>query len=226
MKKILFLVFILLIPISYSIDYYADVDINVDESGYITIKGDTNHPSFLVESSPEFTSKKGRYWLLNITIEDKFSNFIFNLELPKNAEINYLKTPRLARIDNSLGNIKVIGTGEGQRFVLVVQYSINNVRQNNFVYVIIFIFLILLPVLYFLLKNKKTKTKKYNIDVLTDRQKIIFAFIKKNKKITQAQLEKKLDMPKSSLSRNIESLVRKGFITKEKKGMTNILFLK
>ncbi|MBU2442886.1 MAG: winged helix-turn-helix transcriptional regulator, partial [Nanoarchaeota archaeon] len=55
----------------------------------------------------------------------------------------------------------------------------------------------------------------------------IMRIIEKNKKpITQAALEKILKIPKSSLSRNIDSLVRKDIITKEGKGMSNVLFLK
>lgn len=222
----MFFFLLLFIPLVFSQNYYADVNIKVDESGYVTIKGDTNHPDLIVESSQDFTSKHNKYWLLNITIQDKFSDFIFDLELPKNSEINYLKTPRLARIDNSLGNIKVTGTGEDQRFVVIVQYSIKKIKHNYLYVAAVLVLLAALAVAYILIKKNKKPVKKYNLDVLTDRQKIIFELIKKNKKITQAELEKKVNMPKSSLSRNVESLERKGFITKEKKGMTNILFLK
>jgi len=142
--------------------------------------------------------------------------------MPKYAEINYLKTPRLARIDSSQNHITVTGTGEDQRFVIVTQYSFEKPKTSYW-------FLAIPSIgvgLFLFYKFKPKKRKIYNKDVLTKRQKLIFELVEKNKKITQAELEKKLDMPKSSLSRNIESLVRKGYITKERKGMTNLLFLK
>ncbi len=228
MKKLslILLLLLLIIPIALSQEYYADVNIKVDESGYVTIKGKTNHPDLIVESSQEFTSKHNKYWLLNITTQDKFSDFIFELELPKNAEINYLKTPRLARIDNNLGHMKITGTGENQRFVIITQYSFQKMKTSYLYFVILFIVLIILIASFFLIKKNKLPKKKYNLDILTKRQREIFQLVRKNKKIAQAELEKKLDMPKSSLSRNIDSLEKKGFITKEKKGMTNMLLLK
>jgi uncharacterized membrane protein len=56
---------------------------------------------------------------------------------------------------------------------------------------------------------------------------MIVETIQKNKgSITQAKLEKSLEIPKSSLSRNIESLVRKNILVKESKGMTNLIMIK
>ncbi|MBT3464873.1 hypothetical protein HN451_07810, partial [archaeon] len=194
-------------------------------AGYVTINGDTNHPNLKIDTTQEYTSKKGKYWLLNITISDIFSNFIFDLELPKNSQINYLKTPRIARISDSKNQMKVVGTGENQRFVLIVQYSYSKNNFNNYFY-----YLIIIPVLgiitYFVLKKITKKKKTYNKDALTKRQNEILNLVLKNKKITQSMLEKKLNMPKSSLSRNIDSLVKKNIIGKERKGMTNLIFLK
>jgi uncharacterized membrane protein len=58
---------------------------------------------------------------------------------------------------------------------------------------------------------------------LTERQKEIVNLVSKNKRITQKGLQDKLNMPKSSLSRNVESLVKKRILKKEQKGMSNLI---
>ena len=65
-------------------------------------------------------------------------------------------------------------------------------------------------------------------DSLPDRQKKIITLIKDSKSgsITQAELEKITGYPKSSLSRNVDSLVRKNLIEKKQTGMSNTLCLK
>ncbi len=227
---ILLLIVLLIINISVAEDYYADVTINVDSTGLVSIEGETNHPGLDIESSQEFTSKDGKYWLLNISIDDYFSNFIYEITLPKNAVINYMRLPEFARIENSNKGLTIIGTGENKMFNIVIQYSLNNITTQNYLLIIlIFIFaLIMLGGIYYLyIRTKKLSKHLPDTKFLTERQKLIFDIVKKNKKpITQAQIEKITKLPKSSLSRNIESLVRKGLLQKEQKGMSNVVFIK
>lgn len=63
---------------------------------------------------------------------------------------------------------------------------------------------------------------------LSDRQKELITLIKHSKtgSITQAELERITGFPKSSLSRNVDSLVRKELIEKKQTGMSNTLCLK
>ena len=69
-------------------------------------------------------------------------------------------------------------------------------------------------------KNKPKKLNKIEIDELNSRQKKIIEIIKKEKSVTQNYLSKTLDIPKGSLSRNIESLIKKDMIIKKKFGNT------
>ena len=69
--------FFILCSSSVSADYYADIDITVDDTGVISINGKTNHPDLLVENSDLYTFKKQSYWLLNITKNDVFSDYIY-----------------------------------------------------------------------------------------------------------------------------------------------------
>lgn len=60
---------------------------------------------------------------------------------------------------------------------------------------------------------------------LPQRQREIIEILCNEKQITQKKLELKLNIPKSSVSRNIQSLVNKRIIIKKESGNTNILEL-
>lgn len=217
----LFLLFImLLIPFATAQDYYADVDINVEDNGLVSIEGNTNNPKLKVENTHNFTSKEGRYWVVNITIDDKFSDYIYHLNLPENSNVNYLKTPGFSRIEHSSSGLSVIGTGENQSFYVVAQYSLNYSNDNtNYLY--LFGILFLAAVVFVFAYYRKPKAA---LPPLTDRQKIIYNTVNKYKKpITQKEIEKKTALPKASVSRNIETLVQKGVLKKEVKGMSNVI---
>ncbi|PLW79667.1 hypothetical protein C0585_06760 [Candidatus Woesearchaeota archaeon] len=208
--------------------YYADIDIFLEDDGNVIIEGISNYPNLLTEQpNPNYTSKKGKYWLFNMTMDETFDEFIYRLHMPKDLDINYLKTRHLSRIDQD-DSITVIGTGRDESLVILVQYSINRLENNNYL-ISIFLSIIILILLaaYFFFFHKKKKTKRIDPAFLTERQKIIYDILKKSKKpLTQKYIEEKTNLPKSSVSRNIESMVRKDIISKEKVGMSNRLTLK
>ncbi|MFH1770763.1 MAG: MarR family transcriptional regulator [archaeon] len=210
--------------------YYADVTIDVSKDGTIIFDGTTNHP-MLQGTSQEFTSKNGAYWLLNITVENAtFANYIYELNLPENSFVNYLKTPKLSRIIDDGDGITIIGTGENDKFVIVIQYTISAFvsEGSKVLKPVLYLVIISLIAGAYLLFNKRKKTALlYNPKTLTKRQNQIMNVIKKNKDpITQAMIEKTTGLPKASLSRNIESLVKKNLIEKHKRGMSNVIVLK
>ncbi len=223
---IFLLMLIFLVPGVHS-SYYADVDIYVSNDGIVSIDGETNHPLLQVESSSDLTSKNGRFWLLNITVNDSFSDFIYHLHLPAGSVVNYLKTPTLARIETSHDELGIIGTGHERKFVVVVQYTISSGRGLvQYVSALIGLAVFIAGILLVIFVRKKKKKPLYNSDSLTERQKQIVKLVEKSRKpITQTDIERATRFPKSSLSRNIGSLVRKGILKKEEKGMSNLIFL-
>lgn len=222
MKKILVLaLLILILPVTSA--YYADINIDVEDTGLVSIEGETNHPTLLIEDSHEFTSKNGRYWVLNVSPEGEFSTMIYSLDLPKNAVVNYMKLPKLGRIEDNKGRISIIGTAQDQDVEIIVQYEILVFGVSwKWLYFVIGILLILFG---FWLNYWKKSKKRVSLYGLTSRQRKIVKLLKKGVK-TQAELERRTGLPKSSLSRNIDSLVRKEIVVKEQQGMTNILRLK
>jgi len=206
--------------------YYADIQIDVTKEGLVSVEGSTNHPGLNIISSPDYTSKDGKYWVFNLTLSDVFDSYIYELNLPKGSEVNYFKTPKLSRIKEDEGKITLIGTGNNQHFLVVVQYQIHP-DAKNYAFLIVAILLLAFVFLVLRLKNRVPSKLNYNPESLTERQNQIINLLKKSKKpLTQAKLEDLTGLPKSSLSRNIDSLVKRGIIVKEKKGISNIIYLK
>ena len=74
--------------------------------------------------------------------------------------------------------------------------------------------------------GEKPARQWYNKDMLPERQRQIVEIIERNKgPVPQKRLETEIGIPKSSMSRNIDSLTRKGIIRKEGKGMSNVICL-
>lgn len=239
---IVLLIIFLLIPIVYAEDYYADVEITVDNTGFVTIEGITNHPNLLINNTELYTSKKQSNWLLNITKEDVFSDFIYSVVLPVGSSIIYVKTSGFMRIKEEEGKLIINGFGQNKTLSIIVQYQVEKTTDiaisNNiyFLIPIIIIFLVFLIVsLNYFIKKKKPKEILKEIDKsvyeefrgLSDRQKkIMKLLIDKDRPLSQTAIQKELDIPKAAVSRHISSLEFKGLVEKENIGMSNLIRLK
>lgn len=218
------IILLLFLPAVFAQNYYADVTISVDSEGIVSINGLTNHPTLYSNNYSDFISKKQDYFLLNVSLNDEFTQYVYTISLPPGAVINYLNTPKVMSITNKQDNIIITAVGSDESFKAAVQYSLNDSFSKSYM---ILIYLTPFIILYFLIFRNKNKNKNFvDYSLLTDRQESIMRIIEKKKRVTQKRLEKDLDIPKSSLSRNINSLINKGLIEKRKKGMTNILILK
>jgi uncharacterized membrane protein len=233
---------ILTLPSIQAIDYYADLTITVDPSGFVTIQGLTNHPNILVQNTEQYTSKQQSYWLLNITKPEHFSEFVYDLMLPQGSSISYLKSSGSIRIQENLGGLLIKGFGENESLQIIVQYQIQKQNQSfiqeNLFYLIMLPIILLVGILllYFYLKEKKTRRQPLplkptppppELKGLNTRQKqIIHLLYERNTPLTQTDIQKELHIPKASVSRNIHGLERKGLIEKEQIGMSNLIRLK
>ncbi len=208
--------------------YYASVNIEIYDDGEVEISGITNHPDLQSQRTHDYTSKEKALWVLNITLDELFSDYVFEIKFPKNAVVNYLKIPNILSMEEESGSLVITSIGKNEKFHVIAQYSINQKENANVSFIGLFLLLIILGiVLYFFVYKKKSSKLKYNPQALTDRQKQILDLVIKNKgSTTQSKLQKSIGIPKASLSRNIDSLVRKGILIKESKGMTNVVSLK
>ncbi len=229
-------------PSLQAADFYADLTISVDSAGFVTINGLTNYPNLTIQSTAQYTSKQQSYWVLNITKPMTFSEFVYDLTLPKGSSISYLKSSGSIRIEEEFGNLILRGFGENESFSILIQYQLEKQQtsflQENLVYLILLpaILLVSLLLLFYYRREKKTeqilpeKEKKEplgELKGLNHRQKQIIQLLhKRNIPMTQTDIQKELQIPKASVSRNIHGLERKGLIEKEQIGMSNLIRLK
>jgi uncharacterized membrane protein len=223
--------------------YYADLTIDVDASGFVTIDGISNHPDLLIQDTEQYTSKEQSYWLLNITKNETFSDFIYVVTLPSGSSINYLKSSGPVRIKEEQGNLLVKGFGQNTTFSVVVQYQIEKTSTDGIFFgfdqslVIILVLVVCgaFALFLFFIRSKADRkgvttisgNNEANLKGLTTRQKKIIKLLTKTKRpLTQSDIQKELAMPKAAVSRNIASLELKGLIEKEKVGMSNFIRLK
>jgi uncharacterized membrane protein len=242
-KKIFYLLLLLVFVIIYTPcisaeNYYADITIDVDSSGFVTIDGVTDHPDLLIKNTEIYTSKKQSYWLLNITKDDIFSDFVYVLTLPKESSINYIKSSGFIGIENKEGNLLVKGFGENESISILIQYQTEKLEENQIIkndiilFILIISIIILIIFLIILLVREKPKIyqsekNNYNFKGLNNRQKeIMHLLIEKNTPITQTEIQKELKIPKAAVSRNIRGLELKGLIEKEQIGMSNLIKVK
>jgi uncharacterized membrane protein len=189
-----------------------------------------------------YTSKQQSHWLLNITKPEIFSEFVFDMRLPKDSSITYIKSSGTLRIEEDQGNLIVRGFGENESLSIVVQYQIekqnSSLLQDNLVYTILIaaIIIVSLLILYLFFKEKRTqkmqppmigKEPLGELKGLNHRQKQIIRLLhERNIPLTQTDIQKELQIPKASVSRNVLGLERKGLIEKEQIGMSNLIRLK
>jgi uncharacterized membrane protein len=239
---LLWVIAIPFVPFNQAVDYYADLTITVDTSGFVTIQGVTNYQNLTVQNTEQYTSKQQSHWLLNITKQDVFSEFVFSLMLPKGSSISYIKSSGTLRIEESLGSLIVRGYGENESLSIVIQYQIEKqvspLSQDSVVYLVLFsaIILVIILLVFFFFKEKRTPVIEHStveeeppgdLKGLNHRQKEIIRILhEKNIPMTQTDIQRELQIPKASVSRNILGLERKGLIEKEQIGMSNLIRLK
>jgi len=238
-------VIVFIIPTAQSIDLYADIQITVDNAGFVSIEGNTNYPNLIVKDSQNFTSKTKEIWRLNITTNEILSDFIFAITLPEHARIRSISSSGSTFIGESSGNLIINGVGSNESLSLIVEYQTDKILETNelFDLDLITIFLIsciivliicFLIVLFFtdkrgksLISHKNEFDSQLELKGLNNRQKKIMNLLHASDvALTQTDIQKELNIPKASVSRNIRRLELKGLIEKEQIGMSNIIRLK
>jgi uncharacterized membrane protein len=221
--------------------YYADVQMAVSAGGSVDISGLSNHPGLSAGVHEDYTSKKGSYWLLNITLPGTFSDYVYTLRLPSGGTANYIKSSGRVSIGQEGESVIIEGTGKDTDFSVVIQYSIISQPAGIAWWVFLLpVAVALLLITAWTLAKRKRKAKagekkvvesveagkaRYNPSLLTERQlAIVKALEAAGKPMTQRQIEQALSLPKSSVSRNISSLVRAGILIRHERGMSNAVW--
>lgn len=225
----LLLIIILILPIIQAEEFYANTLFEINAMGETKISGITNYPGLEAKTTQELTSKIGSRWKFEINLKEIFSEYVYEIQFPSETEIEKIETNSNYRITTTNGQITVIGTGNQKPLNLIIYYTLEKKGNNFNLIILILLIIILITSAYFLLKKEQNKNKKqnktiYDKDALTERQLKIMELVEKsNGKITQSEIQKILNYPKAALSRNLQTLEKKGIITKERKGMTMLV---
>jgi uncharacterized membrane protein len=227
-KILLLIAIILFTGICYAQGYYADITLEVKENGAVNISGTTNSTYLLLGETQTLTTKQGEVWTLNFEAQEEFETYSLEVIFPSGVEIIKAKASGASAITTKEGKTALITSGNGQ-IAVQIEYKLNSSAKEtpNFtLFGIVLIILIMTGIALFAFKKMKPKKekKKYDKEVLTDRQKQIAEVIEKNNgKATQAEIQKELGLPKASLSRNLRTMEKKGMIRKDKKGNTMLI---
>ncbi len=140
-----------------------------------------------------------------------------------------MKAPIPVQIFSEGGRVVVNGVGRNKAFSLKLQYSIQEKKSGVFsiltAVLVVGGILLFAGLFAFFLKKKSSRDAVLNRSSLTERQLAIVKIVEEHGVVSQKSLEEALGIPKSSVSRNVNALVKKGVLRKERKGLTNVLFL-
>ena len=223
--KQLFILFVILLA-SLSFSYYADVVFDVQDNGDVLVSGFSDNLDLNEGLHQELTSKDKEFWVFDLNLNENFSSFAYEINLPDNTKLNYLNLTGFSNISTSTDKITITGFGENKPLSLKVQYSFGDKEMSlDWLWLILAVTIIGIFMFVFeKLKKRKTKPKK-DYKHLTERELSIIKFLEKNNYSTQNKIEKALGIPKSSLSRNLLSLEKKGIIKKQQKGLSNLIYI-
>lgn len=244
-----FFAFLIALSLASSVSgasYYADVSVDLDASGAAAVSGVSNHPLLEPGVRDSLTSKKGGVWLFNLTLPegDVFSDYVYAVDLPLGASVNYVKADSF-RISSPEGRIRVSGSGTNRPMSVVIQYRMDGAfgkDYSGYFFAVIVLVLIFSAGVYFFLRKRKHKPapvkpiirevkdnenfSRYE-GILTDRQKEILRILSESDKpVNQASICERLDLPKSSVSRNVATLVDLGLAEKRRVGISTFVSLK
>jgi hypothetical protein len=220
---------------------YADVDIEVFADGKVRVDGTTNVPDLLGESHA-YTSKQGERWLVNVTTP-RLDVFAYRVRLPDGAEVNYVGGKN-ARLTTDGDRVLVSGSGEDAPLAIAVQYAIA-ATPSRLAWLPLAVTAVFLLALWFVVRGRVIRTRRSReatpvptresregsgtpsyLEGLPERQREIVTLLRRaDGRLTQRQVELALRLPKSSVSRNVEALRRRGVLEKAQLGMTNTLVL-
>jgi uncharacterized membrane protein len=232
---------IIVTPSILAFEYYADVTIDITEAGFVTIEGNTNYPKFLIQDTQNYTSKTQSEWVLNISFDEIFSEYIFKVLLPKSSSIYYINSSGTIWIQEETNRLVINGFGENEAIYLYIQYQLTKTSATdessiyfdpiNIILSISSIILVIIIILTIYKSYYKKKTtdipEEDKITGLTERQQQIMQLLRESKNpLTQTTIKKELQIPKAAVSRNIHTLERKGLIEIEKAGISHFIHVK
>lgn len=246
---LVFLALILFCTSAFAADYYINEEITVFRGGESYVEGSTNldilgdlkHINEKIDGyTEELTSKKGRFWLFSYQSLDTLSDLKIKLILPENIEIDHISSSSKESLSIEDNHPVLDFVGQDVPLDIKVKYSFKYAKENkgfDFGKILIPLIIIIIVILFIFTRKKLKKKPVEKKDKVIDEEKlktikltlnenqlkILEALINKGGEASQTQLKYLTDVPKSSLSRNLELMSQKHVISKYYSGTSNYI---
>ena len=227
---------------------YIKADFSIDDTGKVVVSGDADkNPDIdgieingtrLSGTSTALTSKIKDIWDFNIALD--YDDVDIRILLPADSNIFNIATENKFSIASDLNQI-VLEVKDNKPIKLEFYYStgLSEPRFNvSGLVILIFIFIIAAngAIIYYLYRKLQKKPKKIIkkekvdrseilYDTLNEKEKQIIESVKKGADY-QAKIMKETNIPKASLSRYINNLIKKEFLIRKGEGKLSKIILK
>lgn len=253
-KKVLGILIAVLIISALSLNLtnasYIKADFNIDKSGSVIVNGDTDaNPNIngiskngtkLTGSTSELTSKIKDIWKFELNLD--YTDTDVKISLPTDSNIFNIETDNPYTISSDLGKI-TLEVNDSKPVNIIFYYSVGlSLTRTDFLAYLPYLFIAAIiingAVIYYLNRKLKEKPKtiyrkvekkvdkiKILAETLNEKEKLVLNAIEKGADY-QAKIMKETLIPKASLSRYINNLIKKGFLIKKGEGKLAKIMLK
>lgn len=210
MRRVVCIVVAFLLPVSVFGAPYADLVFTVD-GDHVKVTGDTN--ANISDNTSSYLDDQ----TFSFTTNQSFSDYIITVRLPQTADITDIQTSGTQRISTEDGYIVITSVGTDQPINITIVYDDNQGSTSRGLIGGVVTAAILLAGLityYFILGDDAYVVP----DDVSDRQERILRFVADNQPVTQQAIADRLALPKSSVSRNVSSLTKQGYLESDDVG--------
>jgi len=220
------------IDASFEIDKSGNVEINGESDISLNFDGIVMNRSKISGTTQELTDKIKDIWKFSLSLDTDKTNI--KISLPKDSNIFNIETKNEFSISSELDKI-ILEVKDNKPVNLVFYYSVDltssRINTSDFlIYLFISVIIIngiVIYYLYYQLKNQKNaanikKPKKVDklkilYNTLNEKEKKVIEAVKSGANY-QAKIMEKTEIPKASLSRYINNLIKKGFLIRKGEG--------
>jgi hypothetical protein len=201
--------------------FYADTTFYVDGDGTVSVQGSSNHPRLTTGVYENLTSSADGVEVFAVSINESFSDYLFTVDLPGGAEIISVESEASTRINTEGSGLQVRGVAENKPFGVRVEYTVDEQDTTTWWPVLVVAVLAGFAATYWYLRDSWESPRDVN-----DRQRRILVFLHgRGGEATQSVIADELDLPKSSTSRNLATLERKGYVDRVDEGNAKTVVL-
>jgi hypothetical protein len=202
--------------------FYADTTFYVDADGSVSVQGSSNHPGLASGVYENLTSSSDGVEVFQVSINESFSDYLFTVDLPGGAELISVESAASTRIISGDRGLRIRGVAENKPFSVRVEYAAEEQQSVTWWPYLVAAILAGFAATYWYVRDTWEPPRDVN-----DRQRRILVFLHgRGGEATQSTVAEELGFPKSSTSRNLDTLERKGYVDRIDEGNAKTVVLR